>query len=391
MSAATLVGRVVREGAWSNVVARTIDLPPDDAALARRLLYETVRNRRRIDRAITGLSNRPVGTLDDLVFDVIRVAFAEVLFGRAAPHAVAHTAVEATKELGHPSASGFVNALVRQLQRSGEPQPPLTPAEEFGIPQWVVDSLAGAWSNEWAGEFLAASHREAPRTVRSRRSGGRLPSPAVATDIPGVWAVQDGPLPDDVVVQDPASAAVALAVGVEHGDRVLDMAASPGGKALALSDAGGWVVAVDNHRRRVRSGARRTAEAGFSGAWVRADGTSPPFAASSFTRVLLDAPCTGLGTLRRRPELRDKVTKGERDRLAAVQRLLLDCALALVRPGGRVVYSVCTVLPEETAQIVAGRGGRPPAGLPGDPYGDGLILTPHRTGTDGMFICVFDR
>ena len=74
--AATLVGRVVREGAWSNVVARTIDLPPDDAALARRLLYETVRNRRRIDHAISGLSSRPVGTLDDTVFDVTRVAFA---------------------------------------------------------------------------------------------------------------------------------------------------------------------------------------------------------------------------------------------------------------------------------------------------------------------------
>lgn len=387
--AARLVGRVVREGAWSNVVSREIDLDAEDAGLARHLLYGSLRNLTRIDAAIGRLSTRPPATLDNAVLDVLRVAFHEVLFSRSAAHAVADMAVEAAKEEGHARAAGFVNALVRTLQRGGEPVAPTDLAERLSLPGWVVEALSEAWGSAESEAFFEASHADAPRTVRVRRPES-IPADAAPTAVPGAFRWEQGTLTDEVAVQDPASVAVVEALGVEQGERVADVAAAPGGKALAISDRGaGFVAASDVHPRRTRAAARRTTEAGFNGAWVRADATRPPFADRSFDRLLLDAPCTGLGTLRRRPEIKYKVNPGERDRLAALQRRMLEATLSLARI--RLVYSVCTVLPEETIGVVEGLGGRPPVGLPGRPWGDGWLMAPHLSDSDGMFICVFDR
>ena len=173
---------------------------------------------------------------------------------------------------------------------------------------------------------------------------------------------------------------------------MLDICSAPGGKTLALWDAGpDQVVAVDNHPRRIAAARRRINPLGFEGSWIRADGRSLPFAGGNFDRVLLDAPCTGLGTLRRRPEIRFKVNESERDRLAALQKALLLAALTQVRAGGRLVYSVCTVTPAETIEVVADMDAHPPDGLPGKIWGDGLLMAPHLSSTDGMFIAVFDR
>ena len=171
--------------------------------------------------------------------------------------------------------------------------------------------------------------------------------------------------------------------------RVLDLAAAPGGKAAHLLDQvgrSGTVVAVDSHPRRVGTGRRRVPGA----TWLVADGRRPPLRAASFDRVLVDAPCSGLGTLRRHPEIRYRVTQDGVLRLATVQRALLDSAMRLATPGGRVVYSVCTVTPEETVEVVAGRGARPPEGLPGRRFGDGWLMTPDAGPVDGMFVAVID-
>ena len=121
------------------------------------------------------------------------------------------------------------------------------------------------------------------------------------------------------------------------------------------------------------------------------DAQKPPFRARTFDKVLIDAPCTGLGTLRRRPEIRHKLAPDAPQAYGALQRDMLKKALEIVRPGGRLVYSVCTVFPEETIDVVAGLGGRAPEGLVGISLGDGALLAPHITGTDAMFISVFDR
>ena len=390
--AAELVGRVDRDGAWSNVVSRELDVPPEDASLVRHLLYGTLRNRNRIDRAIGDLSSRPIGTIDPAVLDVLRIAFHEVLFGRAPDHAIADVAVESARAAGFTSASGFVNALVRNLQRGGEPNEPQGIGAALGIPPWLVADLEAAWGQGPAWEFFQASHQDAPLGVRMRTRGAVPPTNGADTGVPDVYHIPDGPAPSGAIVQDPASAAVVVALDTGPGHRIVDIGASPGGKTLAIWDRGPEsLIAVDVHKRRVGAGQRRTEALGFEGSWVRADGRRLPFAPGRFDRVLLDAPCTGLGTLRRRPEIRFKVTVGERDRLAALQKQLLDGALAMVKPGGRLVYSVCTVTPAETTDVVAGLGGRAPEGLPGVALGEGWLMAPHLTGTDGMFISVFDR
>jgi 16S rRNA (cytosine967-C5)-methyltransferase len=124
--------------------------------------------------------------------------------------------------------------------------------------------------------------------------------------------------------------------------------------------------------------------------WIVADGARPAFGRATFDRVLVDAPCSGLGTLRRRPEIRYRVSPSEIERLSLMQRGILEASLDLVKPGGRLVYAVCTVTPEETTAVVDGLGGSPPPGLPGDHVGDGLLLGPHLGPYDGMFISVFD-
>ena len=385
--AAGLVGRVVRGGAWSNVVVRAIELPPQDARLVRHLVYGTLRNLSRLDRAISGLSHRPVPTLDPGLLDVLRVAFHEVLFGRAADHAVPYTAVESARSLGFGRASGFVNALVRNLQRNGEPEPPSGTAGAFSLPEWFVDDLVSAWGAGPARSFVEASHEEAPVAFRMPY-GVPPPSGAVPTSVPGAYTHPDG-VPPGAVVQDPASVAVVRALGVSPGDRVLEVGAAPGGKTMALWDRNpGLLVALDVHERRVRRGRRRTARSGFEGWWVQADGRRLPFRRSSLDKVLVDAPCTGLGTLRRRPEIRLRVTEADRDRLAGLQRRMLDEALRVIRPGGRVVYAVCTVTSSETVDVVSGLDARPPEGLPGQRMAGGLLMAPHLTETDGMFVSV---
>jgi 16S rRNA (cytosine967-C5)-methyltransferase len=150
--------------------------------------------------------------------------------------------------------------------------------------------------------------------------------------------------------------------------------------------AGGLLVASDRLERRVVSARRRLRRLGLDLPWLVADGRRLPFPARVFDRVLLDAPCTGLGTLRRRPEIRHRLVREDPHRAGQLQRQLLDEAVRVVRRDGLVVYAVCTVFPEETVDVVAGFQARPPKGLPGRPAGDGWLLGPHLTGSDGMFI-----
>ena len=168
--AAELVGRIDRAGAWSNVVTRELELSREDGALVRHLLYGTIRNLTRIDSAIAALSSRPIGSIHEDVLDVVRVAFHEVLFGRAPDHAVASVSVEAVRARGQERASGFVNAMVRNLQRKGEPNTPDSVVAKFGVPQWLVTELDAAWGHDQAEAFFEDSHGDAPIGLRPTRS-----------------------------------------------------------------------------------------------------------------------------------------------------------------------------------------------------------------------------
>lgn len=273
--------------------------------------------------------------------------------------------------------AGFANAVLRDAaKRSFDLDPTM--------PDWLVAELAPAFGASETEELWKAS-------ILSPELGIRGPGPADGfrrvPGIPGAW-LGGGPIPKGHEIQDPASVAVGLTVAARPGEYVLDMSAAPGGKTGQLVEGGAFVAAADVHERRAKSAGRRVPGA----SWLIADGRTPPFDPETFDAVLVDAPCSGLGTLRRRPEIIHRIGPGDVAHLAGLASELLDAAIQLTRPGGRVVYSVCTVTPSETIGVVEGRSARPPElDLPGRPFGDGWLLAPHLGPTDGMFIAVIDR
>lgn len=397
--AADLLRRIVDEGAYSNVVIRTgtQDLQRQDVLFVQRLVYTAIRYLNRIDRTIDERISRPV---DDTVRSVLRIGVAEILFADAEPHAAVDSAVESVRVLDNPRAAGFVNGVLRNVIRYGEPALPDGPPGEalrYGVPGWLFDDLVAAYGDDWARAFLEASNRATRVGVR-RRSGAppgeRIPGIEDAFLVEDVAEHRKAIASGNLVIADPSSTAVVAALDPRPGDRVVDLAAAPGGKALHLWDrinGVGMVIAMDRHPRRAATAQRRLERLKVAIPWVIGDAAVPPFRAASFDRVLLDAPCTGLGTLRRRPEIRHRVDPTSASAAGLLQRSMVEAALALVRPGGRLIYSVCTVTPEETVDVVAGLDARAPADIPGARLDGGVLLAPHDTGSDGMFIAVIDR
>jgi 16S rRNA (cytosine967-C5)-methyltransferase len=202
--------------------------------------------------------------------------------------------------------------------------------------------------------------------------------------------------------QDQGSQAVVDVLDPQPGDRVLDVAAAPGGKATAAGEriGDGLVVAADLHVGRLGLVEQAITRLGLDDvvAPVVADGRQLPVMPGAFDRVLVDAPCTGLGVLRRRPEARWRIEPGAVEPLAELQRALVQDAATAVRPGGLLVYSVCTLTRAETTGVAGWAAANldgfnvvSPPGPPWEPAGAGARLLPHRDGTDGMFVCVFRR
>ena len=388
VEAAQIVSRVLDEGGYSNVLlAPAGELSEVDRARRAALVYGVLRNVPWIDSLLESQAGRAVDSLDPTVRSILRVGAFELVVKHAKAYAVVDSCVEATRRLGAPRAAGLVNAVLRKVATSGV----TAPGPGSSVPDWIGERLGRTHGAGDAAAFLAASDAPAPVGVRFRdgRDQGSL-GIVGASYVESVESL--GQVSYDVV--DPASTAVANAVGAEPGMRVLDIGAAPGGKTAALWDAmggDGVLVALDSHRRRLARMRGRMRALGVRAALTLGDGRIPPFRPGVFDRVLLDAPCTGLGTLRRRPEIRYRIEESSPAALGELQRSLLDAALDLVRPGGRLVYSVCTVFEEETVAVVADRGAAPPPDLPGRRWGDGLLLAPHITDTDGMFIAGFDR
>jgi 16S rRNA (cytosine967-C5)-methyltransferase len=391
--AAQSLARVIDGGAYSNVlIARTVPSEEVDHGLYQRLVYESLRHLAGIDEAIAMATPRKLVRIQREVLSVLRIGTAEVRYLRRAPHSAVTNAVEAVRELGKPKAAGFVNGVLRAVSRSIDET---VPADAYlGYPRWMYERLEHIFGED-AKAFMEASNQPAETGIRSRDGNERGRTTGIAG---ATYIVHDDTIAilsqnGSIDIIDPASVAVANALGVERGEVIADLTAAPGGKTRTLADAAGssgLIVACDIHQRRLTTAKTRSAD--FAQIrWVLADAASPPFRARAFDRVLLDAPCTGLGTLRRRPEIRHRLASDAPEAYGTLQRDLLGKALDLVRPGGRLVYSVCTVFPEETINVVAGLGGRAPDNLDGIAFGDGVLLSPHLTGTDGMFISVFDR
>lgn len=361
-----VLDRIDAGGAFANIVLGHAlagsGLSERDRRFVTHLVYGTTRMRRAcdflVDRYLTR-SPRP------RVRNALRLGAYQLAFADVAPHA----AVAETVAVVPRSARGLVNAVLRKVARSVSNAVEWPDdATRLSVPDWVLGRLTQDLGTEQALAALEAMNLPAEVTTR-----------------------------DDGYVQDAASQQVAAAVPAEPGDRVLDVCAAPGGKTTALAAAGAFVVAGDLHTGRlglVRDNAGRLGVDDAALALVAADGAAPPWRNDAFDHVLVDAPCSGLGTLRRRPDLRWRVEEEAVKRLAELQQRMLLATARKVRPGGTLTYSVCTLTSAESLEVdsvIASEHNdlvplsRPPS--PWETWGRGAILLPQSASTDGM--CLF--
>ena len=358
-----VLGRIERGGAYANLALRAAldrcDLDRRDRAFVTDLVYGTTRMRRACDHLIDRFLH------DDIqpeVRTVLRLGAYQLHWAGVPPHA----AVSATVAVAPRRVQGLCNAVLRRVADYQPTWP--GPAVELSVPDWLIDRLVADLGLDDALAALAAMNRPAPAVVR-----------------------------DDGYYQDRASQLVAdlTGEGLVPGGRVLDLCAAPGGKATALAAAGASVVAADLRPARLGLVAQNADRLGHAVALVAADGRTPPFRPGSFDRVLVDAPCSGLGVLRRRADARWRGGEADLADLALLQADLLAGAAALVRPGGQLIYSVCTVTEAETAGVDRRfRGAEPraepePVGRPWRPHGDhgsGGLLLPQDLDSEGMAV-----
>ncbi|HEY7105196.1 MAG TPA: 16S rRNA (cytosine(967)-C(5))-methyltransferase RsmB [Acidimicrobiia bacterium] len=402
----------IEDGAYAQVLVpamlRSSGLRDRDRAFATDLVYGTVREQRRLDDLLATAAKRPIRRLDPPVRAALRLGAYQLLHD-VPRHAAVSETVDALGARS-PRARGFANAVLRALSRVGPPFPePADHAVALSYPDWLVARLDADLGAADGRAALAAMNEPASVTLRARRPdaleaelrgagvhverGALVPDALVVRglgDPAALAAVRDG----RATPQDQASQALVGIVAPQPGDLVADLAAAPGGKATALAERGTRVIALDVDRGRLRlvSEAARRLRLDHLDAVV-ADGRALPLRAGTFDRVLLDAPCSGLGVLRRRPDARWRVTEAAIAQLAALQRELLAAAASLLRPGGVLVYSVCTLTRAETVvidewaaeQLAAFDALTPPA-APWRPHGRGALLLPQDAGTDGMFV-----
>lgn len=361
-----------------------------DRSLTAEIVTGTLRWLASLDAVIEAFAARPVAKLDAEVLDVLRLGAYQLLhLDRIPPSAVVHDAVELARRHKKQSASGFVNALLRRVdrERSRLPLParPAAPAMEAAAavdylavtlshPRWLMErwlsrvgfEAAEAWArfdNESAALTLRANTLKTSAADLQQALAGRGVECERTRFAPDGLVVRRGnPLRTTLaasglfVVQDEASQLVALALDAAPGERVFDACAAPGGKTVAMAgDMGGdgLLVASDLRPRRLRLLREAVRASGAANVrMARVDSAGPLPFGPVFDAVLLDAPCSGLGTIRRDPEIRWRRTADDLPRMAATQDRMLDRVSRVVRPGGRLVYATCSSEPEENEDRV---------------------------------------
>ncbi|HET6562637.1 MAG TPA: transcription antitermination factor NusB [Marmoricola sp.] len=434
---------VTTEDAYANLLLparlRAHSLEGRDAAFATELVSGTLRRQGTYDAVLASCVKRPLERMDPGVLDVLRLGAHQLLSMRVPVHAAVATSVDLCRAKASHGAAGLVNAVLRRVGekpldnwvRLVAPDPASDPhgfaAVSQSHPRWVVEELAAALGEraDELAELLAADNDPPPVTLVARpglcsreelvAAGGEPTSLSpFGVRLPGgdpgaLPAVKEG----RAGVQDEGSQVVAWAIGVVpvegRDERWLDLCAGPGGKSALLgglaAQCGARLLAVERQPHRAELVRRSVAGLPASAVGVvAADGTQPVWAPGQFDRVLVDAPCSGLGALRRRPESRWRRTLRDLDDLVPLQLRLLESALDAVRPGGVVAYVTCSPVLRETTGVVTevlGRRGDvelldASAVLPDVPDAAASVpgtmqLWPHRHGTDAMFLALLRR
>jgi 16S rRNA (cytosine967-C5)-methyltransferase len=390
-----VVRRVFEDDAYADRVLRSASegLDERERAFARQLAYGTVQRVRTLDHAIGTLGRRPTRKLDPPVLAALRLGAYQLGYLEVAPHAAANESVELVRAARLERAVPFTNAVMRRLAAGMSallaelPEGPL----KHSYPDWIYDVWARDFGEDDALALMRVQNEPTETVVRLVR--GEIDGEP--TDVPGAFRVarvdEQALAAGRVWPQSRGSQLAALAVASRDGDRVLDSCAAPGGKATMLH---GDVAAVEINEARARELEENVRRLGATNVRVvLADATDLPPELDGFDRALVDAPCSGLGVLASRPDLRWRATP-----LPELQGELLRAAAERVRPGGTLVYSVCTLNAEETEHVIDA------SGLEIDPtLGDEwpqfrhprrpefLLTLPHLHGTSGFFIARLRR
>jgi 16S rRNA (cytosine967-C5)-methyltransferase len=342
-----VVRRVFEDEAYADRAFRAAatELDPRDRAFAMQLAYGTVQRLRTLDYAIETLGRRPVRKLDPPVRAALRLGAYQLAFMGSVPaHAAANESVELVRAAGLERAVAFTNAVMRRLAAGIAPlfeslgeNTPTEAALKHSYPDWVAE----AWWREWGRDDalgLMRAQNEPPETAVRTPEG-----PLVVDEIPEEWIEEGRAWP-----QSRGSQLAGMAVGAGPGERILDLCAAPGGKATQLAEIAAEVVAVEKHPGRARELEENAARLRAKNLTVLcADALELPGDLTGFDRVLVDAPCSGLGVLNSRPDLRWRAQP-----LPELQLALLQVALDRVKAGGTVTYSVCTIHRPEDEDVV---------------------------------------
>lgn len=396
--------RRVREG-------RRFDQALDEAivglsAVDRRLTHEVaagvLRHRRELDRQLRGLTRPAWRSVHPDVKDLLRIgAYQLTYLDRVPGYAALSATVQVAKEAVGSRPAGMVNAVLRRLSvgdaESALPADGLDLAERYSHPRWLVDRWLGRYGADRTEALLRHNNARPELTIRPTRwDPERLRAALQAAGIVFAAAPFDagfvvrtssvrsipGFSEGAFVVQDPAQAELLRFAALPDTGRVWDACAAPGGKAAVLAAGGHRVVASDRIRNRLTV-LRRTLRRGAAAVPVlAADACHPPFAAASLDAVLIDAPCSATGTLRRHPDARWRLTERRILALVRRQRDILDASAGVVGDGGRLVYLTCSLEPEENEEQVDGFLQRHPGFYR---EGDDLSIFPPDAGTDGGY------
>jgi len=429
--AAHALARILREGVTLDAALRDA-LAAADPKLApsvRSLSYGAVRGYYRHEAILQSLLSQPVRSLDPLVRALLSVALYELEDAQTPQYAVVDAAVETAKATDAVRAAGLINAVLRRYLRertSIDAAIASNPATRHAAPVWLADRLRADWPVRWT-QLLAAGDTQAPMWLRvnvqqstteayldtlrqagiGARAEPRVPQ-ALVLDAPCDVHELPGFDTGVVSVQDLGAQCVAFPLALAPGQRVLDACAAPGGKTALIAEREPelqTLVAVDIDPERLRLVKGNLARANLRADLVCADAGAPAawWDGAPFDRILLDAPCSALGVIRRHPDIRLRKSPSDIDKLPHVQLRLLRSAWGMLARGGRLVYATCTVTRSENREVIAAFLGSsadaeivPPSAWDGWPnFGDadeyGRQILPGEAGADGFYYAALTK